>query len=146
MVRGLWAALHEAGLPSRGDHVAESNRPHVTLAASHRIDAAGLTAAGRLKNRLPYVARVSGLHLMQPAQIAYLAVDFDEWRSDVERLQHLIDDPRAGNPWLPHVTISGRLTDAQVQQLREVPLDVPSVLAFDAITHWDPGTRRVAVL
>ncbi|HEV7623207.1 MAG TPA: 2'-5' RNA ligase family protein [Amnibacterium sp.] len=40
-VRGEWAALADAGLPSLATHHAETNRPHVTLAVAE----AGLEAA-----------------------------------------------------------------------------------------------------
>lgn len=46
IIRGEWAALADAGLPSQARHRSPTNLPHVTLSVADRIDAAVDTFAG----------------------------------------------------------------------------------------------------
>lgn len=146
-IRRLWDQLTRAGLPSRGRHKSPSNRPHVTLCAAPQLPHAAIRYAATLGDDLPVAAPCGGVRFFDDPLIAYLAVQFGpSWHEAIGRLRALAGDPRAGDVWSPHVTLSGRLTDDQLRRLRQLPLDVPAIVTFDAMTQWDPVTRTVTSL
>lgn len=143
-VRTLWTVLQQAGLPSRGDHRSPTNRPHVTLYSAAVIAPEIVERARLMTSRLPAIAQIAGVSFFQHPELAYLAVKLaPDWRAEVSRWSTAAAPDRL---WLPHITLSGRLTHDEATRVREILVDVPDQLTFEAITHWDPATGTITRL
>lgn len=119
-VRGQWAALLDAGLPSQGRHTGASNRPHVTLGLAAALDdpsrvieavaalpieatLGGFVIFGRSRFVLARLVVPSpALLRLQAAVFAALADPVDPHGSFAE------------GGWTGHVTLAKRLSSGQV--------------------------------
>lgn len=147
-VRGEWARLADAGLPSQAQHRSPSNRPHVTVTTSEgwpEADAlaaalqplAALPLAGRLGapvvfGRGPFVlARVVVVSEMLVRLHAGLAAALAPLSSE------LVEPGR----WLPHVTLARRLEASRVPEALAVLGPEPGEVVFTGARHWDSVAR-----
>lgn len=152
-IRRDWAALVDAGLPSQGRHAVPTNRPHVTLAVSERIDAGADVALRAVAARLPLDCRVGAPVLFgsRTPTLARLIVPSVELlalhaAADETCRPYLHPGPyphsRPGQ-WTPHVTLCRRLAPEQLATAVAVIHGTDTAGTFAALRHWD-GDARVA--
>ncbi|MDU0313608.1 2'-5' RNA ligase family protein [Phycicoccus sp. M110.8] len=148
-VRGLWAALAQAGLPSQADHQGPTNAPHVTLAAVPLVTAAAEQALVPLAARLPMRLELTGPALLgerRPALVLPVAPDaaldalHRHVRSALVETVGMVDEL----PWRPHITLARRLPDdvATAALAYAASLPIPSAAVATAVRRWDPELRR----
>lgn len=147
VVRRCWERLHAAGLASPHGHTSTSNRPHVTLATAAEMseDVVGraraevgplLPAPVELGEPATFTGRALVLHL--PVTVP------DALRTAADRLRRAADDPRAGEPWAPHVTLVARLALEDLPRALEVVAqEPPEAVVLAGLTWWDPRARTV---
>ena len=119
-VRGQWAALLDAGLPSQGRHAGPSNRPHVTLALAHSLS--DPTALAGAVVALPTAVTLGGFVVFGRSRfvLARLVVASPallRLQSSVRAALADPVDPRgsfAEGRWTGHVTLAKRLTSSQL--------------------------------
>lgn len=108
-VRGEWAALHAAGLPSQADHTGDSNAPHITVAYfTGDLDPFHLAPPpGELVLGSPLLfRRRRGVVLGRQVLVTRALLD---WHAEVHAsLDDELDvDPRTRpDAWTPHVTLA----------------------------------------
>ncbi|WP_028473309.1 2'-5' RNA ligase family protein [Nocardioides alkalitolerans] len=148
-VRAEWRLLSEAGLPSSGDRQDATHGPHVTLAERDEVPAEAERAVGTLVASLPLA-----LHLGPPVVLGTA----DRWflaRSVVPSAALLALHAEAaellgpGGPpwaapgaWLPHVTLSRRLTTTALTEALGL-LGPAYDVAATRLRRWDPEARTV---
>lgn len=153
-VRGMWQMLDDAGLPSQGRVVSDTNRPHVTLLAAPRISADVDKVLRPLAARFPLGLAVGapvvfGGPRLTLARLVVPSADLLALHAEVYRrtLPYVSGDLfghcRPGH-WTAHVTL-GRRFDAQgIGAAMGVLTAAAADLAAEAIglRRWD-GDRRV---
>ncbi len=154
IIRAQWRTLAEAGLPSRANVAAPTNRPHVTLVAAPSISSSVDAALVPLAMRLPVPVRLGGLVVFGGHNrfvLARLVVASAEGlliHAATLRLA-AVDDPFAhGLPgeWTPHITLARRMTAEQVgTALALLPSAEPHGSA-SAIRRWDGDAHTEHVL
>lgn len=148
-VRGLWAALDAAGLPSQAQHRGQSNAPHLTLVSAPVVDPATRARASELLRPIvPRELPVSGYVVFDAAPrqtLALLCVAPPALHDAVAELGRLLGDTRR---WVPHLTLARRVTPAQLERALEVPGEhgIPHGVTLAGVRHWDPTTRSVATV
>ncbi len=143
LVRELWTALREAGLPSQADHTAASNEAHLTLAEAESLDPSD-PRVERVGDLLPVVAGVAGLVVLggpRLAAVALLVVPPPEVVAAVAELPG-----RDARPWVPHVTLARRLDRRTAGDVVAATGSVPERLCFTELRHWDPVRRTLTGL
>ncbi|GAB04626.1 2'-5' RNA ligase [Gordonia amarae] len=154
IIRAQWRTLAEAGLPSRANVAAPTNRPHVTLVAAPSISSSVDAALVPLAMRLPVPVRLGGLVVFGGHNrfvLARLVVASSELLSIHAATLRLaaVDDPFAhGLPgeWTPHITLARRMTAEQVgTALALLPSAEPHGSA-SAIRRWDGDAHTEHVL
>ena len=153
-IRHLWAALHEAGIPSAAAIRSSTNRPHITLLAAGRIAPAVDRELAALADRFPIpcvigAPLVFGTGRFTLTRMAVSSAQLLALQADVyERcLPHLSAEPfphSAPGQWVPHVTLGRRLTSAQVGgslDLRE--MTAPEIVGeLIGLRRWDGDQRE----
>ena len=148
-VRGAWAALVDADLPSLGRHTAPSNAPHVTLVAGTDLPVPDDVPEP------PSTLRLGGLLLFPAgpgrsvlARAVVVDPDLQAFHSAVHRLVPGGVETSLPGAWSPHVTFARRVRDADlgraVDVLRAVPL--PDALRVGGLRHWDGETATLTSL
>ena len=130
-IRRDWSALAEAGLPSQARHRSPTNRPHVTLSVSDRIEPRVDAALSGPAGQLPVKCRVGAPMLF--GRNALTLVRLIVPTAKLLRLQesvaaicatYMTPGPFAHSQpgeWTPHVTLARRLRlDIVEQALRLV--------------------------
>lgn len=147
-VRGEWARLGEAGLPSQAQHRSPSNRPHVTLTTSEGWpEGEGLGSVLRVLAGLPVAGRLGAPVLLGrgPFVLARLVVASEpllRLHADLaEALAPLSSELVEPGRWLPHVTLARRLDAARVPEALAVLGPEPGEVVFAAARHWDSVAR-----
>ncbi|MDT5064403.1 MAG: hypothetical protein QOK02_558 [Mycobacterium sp.] len=154
-IRRDWSALAEAGLPSQARHRSPTNRPHVTLSVSGRIDPQVDAALSEPAGQLPVECRVGAPMLFGHA--AFTLVRLIVPTVELLRLQGSVDaicgtymtpgpfaHSRPGE-WTPHVTLCRRLAPGDVAAALAV-VGVDDVEgAFAALRRWD-GDEKLEFL
>ena len=155
-IRRDWSALAEAGLPSQARHRSPTNRPHVTLSVSDRIEPRVDAALSGPAGQLPVKCRVGAPMLF--GRNALTLVRLIVPTAKLLRLQesvaaicatYMTPGPFAHSQpgeWTPHVTLCRRLA----------PVDVAAALAviglddvegtFAGLRRWDGDDRLETVL
>lgn len=154
-IRGIWADLARAGLPSQAAHRSPSNRPHVTLAVAESISPTvdDLLAGVAARLPMPCVVGAPLLFGTEKRTLARLAVPSAElllMQAEVAltSLEHMRPGP-AGHSlpgsWTPHVTLCRRLASADVAAALDVAGGDDIAGTFAGLRRWD-GTARVDYL
>lgn len=153
-VRGAWARLAAAGLPSLARNAHPTNRPHLTLAsvdefppgARERL-AALVDAAVPLPVRLDRIAVLDG-----SAPLVWLVYPSPELRALHAAVWDVLAGATGQNPWhapgrwLPHLSLALRFRDADRRLARAVAgVDRPTG-AFVAGRSYDGESRTVSPL
>jgi 2'-5' RNA ligase superfamily len=154
-IRRAWTALSDAELPSQTHHRSPSNRPHVTLSVSERIDPAVDGLLRRAAATLPLICRVGapllfGSERLTLVRLIVPSLSLLEFQRTVDATcasfmpRGAYEHSRPGQ-WTPHVTLCRRLAR----------FDVPAALAavgagdvvgeFVALRRWD-GDARIDTL
>lgn len=142
-VRDDWERLAEAGLPSLALHTAASNRPHLTLVAGAQLVA---PSAAIIR---PDAVDLAGLLLFPHGDRFVLA--WSVVRSgELDALHRSVQQPDAQptshpDAWTPHVTLSRRLSAAQVSTALPL-LGAPFVGRSAGIRFWDGDTKTVTTV
>ena len=151
-VRRIWDDLMACGVRSQAAHRSPSNRPHVTLTVSERMDDAVTEALSSAMGHLPLDCLIGApllfggrsitlARLVVPSQ-ALLAA-----HADVHRicLPHMINGvlPHAEpGSWTPHVTLARRLAPDQLATalaLEGVGRDLPARAI--GLRYWNGDAR-----
>ncbi len=147
-VRGQWARLVEAGLPSQARHRSPSNRPHVTLTTSQGWpEGEGLGGVLRVLGGLPVAGRLGPPVLFGrgPFVLARLVVVSEpllRLHADLaEAVAPLSSELVVPGRWLPHVTLARRLDASRVPEALAVLGPEPAAVVFTAARHWDSVAR-----
>ena len=150
-VRRDWTALVEAGLPSQGQHRSPTNRPHVTMAVSRRIDPAVDTQLSEVVGGLPLDCRIGAVMVFGHATVSLvrLIVPSAELLELHGRIAALSASRQTPGPyphsqpgqWTPHVTLCRRLS------ARDLPAALEAIGADDVVgtfahlRRWDGDAR-----
>lgn len=145
VIRAQWRTLAEAGLPSRANVAAPTNRPHVTLVAAPSIPAAVDAALVPLAMRLPMPVRLGGVTVFGGHNrfvLARLVVASSELLSLHAATLRLaaVDGPFPhGLPgeWTPHITLARRMTAEQVGIALALLPSAELHGSASAIRRWD---------
>lgn len=155
-IRGQWAALAEAGLPSQAHHRSPTNRPHVTLTVAARIEPAVDVALRELAGRLPLPCWIGAPLLFGHGSVvlARLIVpdrgllDFHE-SVDAMCEPHLSGGPfphaRPGQ-WTPHVTLARRLAPTDLAAALDAVSAETAEGTFAGLRRWDGDARVDTVI
>ena len=151
-IRRDWAALADAGLPSQGRQHAATNRPHVTLAVSERIDADADALLGTLSARLPLACRVGapmlfGSRVFTLVRLIVPSAELLALHAEVAAAcrPHLQPGPYPHSvvgQWTPHVTLCRRLPPDQVSAALAAIGRADIVGSFGGLRHWDGDARQ----
>jgi 2'-5' RNA ligase len=151
-----WSALVEAGLPSQARHSSPTNRPHVTVAVSGRIESGVDDDVRALAAALPLSCRVGapmlfGTQRLTLVRLIVPTAELLRLHDDVDRVAtpYMPLGPyphsRPGH-WTPHVTLCRRLAPADVAAALGV-IDVADLEgAFGALRRWDGDAKVDTVL
>jgi 2'-5' RNA ligase len=135
-IRTLWRALEADGIPSLGS-LHQRHRPHVSLAAAHRIDPHEVAAALEgvplgvgLPLRLDFAGQFVGRVLWLGVTVTpeLLALHEAVHARLSERGIEIWDQYRPGR-WVPHCTISMRVPNPQMAQAVRRCLEILPVSA-----------------
>ncbi|MEU0496317.1 2'-5' RNA ligase family protein [Mycobacterium sp. NPDC006124] len=155
-IRGQWAALADAGLPSQARHRSPTNRPHVTLTVADHVDPAVDAALRELSERLPLPCHVGAplvfgrssvvlARLIVPsAALLGLHAAVDEVCAPHVRSE-VFPHARPGQ-WTPHVTLARRLPPADLAAALEAVASDDLVGAFAGLRRWDGDARVDTVI
>lgn len=150
-VRGEWAALAGAGLPSQARHRGPTNAPHVTLASAPAIppeaQEAAVAAVGPL---LPMRIDLLGAVLLGrgPYAFARLLAPRADLDAAARAVRRLVADPHSPG-WLAHVTLARRLAPGDVGAAIAAVATGPAVprdLVVAGLRLWDPDAGTVCTL
>ncbi|MGG7103982.1 2'-5' RNA ligase family protein [Rhodococcus sp. 24CO] len=148
-IRGQWSALADAGLPSQGKMVRESNRPHITLFVARSIPPEVDEVLTRRFSLPPFEIRLGGYIVFGGRQFV-LARSVIPSRA-LLRLHRDVFDAAAGSSgipghiepgtWTPHVTLARRIEPDQLGGA--ISLLSKDVIAGDCgpIRRWDGDAR-----
>lgn len=156
VIRAQWTALSDAGLPSRGDLHADTNRPHATLLAAPAIDAGALDLLAPVAMRLPLTCRLgapivfgSGGHRTLARLVVPSAELLSVHATVLRLLGPIVGDAFAHSDpgqWTPHLTLARRLDAGSVAAALDVlPADDVSI-TFGALRQWDGDTKTARTL
>lgn len=152
VVRGEWAALSDAGLPSLAHHLSPTNRPHVTLVAAERIAAGADGALARLAERLPFrcvlgapvVFGRGSVTLVRSVVPSAELLEFHRRVLEVVAPQILSGAFPHTLPgrWTPHVTLCRRLPAEQLPAALDVIAAQSIDGTCDELRRWDGDARE----
>ena len=156
-VRGEWALLAEAGLPSQARHTGASNAPHVTLLAAPGFDASHDDELAEAMSALPLPVTLGPLLVFgRPPRGLVLARGIVVSRGILrlhERVDGIAHDATIAShsrpgAWTPHVTLAMRLDPDQlaaaVRALEATPTELEGT--FASARRWDGTERRITPL
>lgn len=147
LLRAGWTALTDAGITSEGERVSDSHRPHLTALAAAGFRPELLELAGRdLGALLPMELPVSATVVFGRSRlvVAHLLSPGAAVREVIERLR---DEAGVTEPWVPHLTLSRKVTAEQLAGALHIAAETrPATITIDALRHWNPETRIVAAL
>lgn len=153
-VRRIWDDLMVAGVRSQAAHGSPSNRPHVTLTVSGRMDDTVTAALQPALARLPMDCRIGAVMLFGGRTVTLVrlvvpSVELLDLQAQVHRicLPHMPDGPLANvspGTWTPHVTLACRISPEQLPQaltLRQLGREIRGRLT--GLRHWDGNAKIV---
>lgn len=151
VIRSSWRALAAAGLPSQARVTSPMNRPHVTLLAAPRIDAAVDEALARLASRFPLPCVIGapvvfGGPRLTLARLIVPSTSLLAMHEEVYRLclTHLGGPPYPHSlpgSWTAHVTLGRRFGATEIGAALAVTdaTDLPARLV--GLRRWDGHSR-----
>lgn len=150
-VRGEWAALADAGLPSeQRPEPSGSHRPHLTLFAADAIAADADAALPDLLRDLDLHLTLGPLLVFGPRRDRCILVHHVSVTPELLALQTAVAERCGADPaghfgpggWTPHVTLARRLPTESVGLALRV-LGEPSIVARSrSCRRWDGDARR----
>ncbi len=168
VVRAMWQALDDAGLPSQVRVKSPTNRPHITLLAAQRISPEVDDVLRCLADRFPVPCAVgapvvfgghhdpqrrsaSAMHTL--ARLIVPSAELLALQEEIYRLsmRHLTGEPfphcRPGH-WTAHVTLGRRLTAEQIGAAIRLISGAGNDLGGDIVglRRWDSDERIDRVL
>jgi len=151
-VRGQWAQLAEAGLPTeQRTQPSASHRPHLTLYAADALDAAADAGLAELVALLPLRVRVGSVLLFGPRRRSFVMVRQVVPSWELLQLQAAVAalcdaDPRGqfgAGRWSPHVTLARRVQTDQVGAALQALGDLADLEAVALrCRRWDSDRRE----
>ncbi|MGJ0120956.1 2'-5' RNA ligase family protein [Williamsia sp. MIQD14] len=159
-IRRMWTALLAADLPSQGAHRSSSNRPHITLLATERIDPGVDAVARGLVDRFPLTVDVGATVVFRGGRstVARLVVASRELLALHREVHHLaapfvdgvVFDHCTPDHWTPHLTVARRVSDEHLGRCIAVADDGGHGAAITAtvtgMRRWDSDSREVVEL
>ncbi|MDF2823682.1 MAG: hypothetical protein K0R68_1090 [Mycobacterium sp.] len=156
-LRRVWQALTDAGVPSQLRVQSATNRPHVTVVVTDRLDPVVDTELMALRDRLPLRCTVGaplvfGHGRLVLAHLIVPSLPLLELHRDVHRicLPHTgsgyFDHAQPGH-WTPHATLGRRLDGIQLASAFAVAGVTTEIEgSFTALRRWDGDARTEHVL
>lgn len=168
-LRALWDALAASNLPNAGRNPSPTNRPHVTAAATHRIDAAADHAIHQCTETLPIPVTIGAPLVFgrdDRLVVALLVVPTARLLAAHVRVVEALsghaftadDEPGVFShslpgSWTPHVTMARRVHSDTLGDV-VAALDLSShsgrpdgaLATITAIRRWDGDSRTDVVL
>jgi 2'-5' RNA ligase len=144
-----WRALEAAGLPSSARQTAPSNRPHVTVVALDRLDAAAEPAVqAAATGVLPLGIRIGPLMVF--GRGPYVLVRSVLATPALLALHRAValatgvpaDSLSAPGRWVPHVTLARRMSADQVASALPLVASVTLPARAERMRRWDGTARR----
>lgn len=140
LVRELWNALSDRGLPSLATHTHRVHQPHCSLSVAEELPAAdALEAVGTVPSQhIPLL--VGSVGVFPPDRALFLACVANQSLLREQRRVHRALAPLAGRPWpffevdawVPHITLSmGMTADDLATAIPLVMERLPMVGTFD---------------
>jgi 2'-5' RNA ligase len=150
VIRSEWRALAEHDLPSLASHTAESNRPHVTLAAGEALELADVPLTAF--HALPLPLRFGAVAVFPAGRGRFVLIRTVVASAELLALHARVVGaaPNAvptslPGAWTPHVTLARRLTAEQVGLALPL-LGTPPDGEFTAARFWDGEARTLTPL
>nr|WP_294693467.1 2'-5' RNA ligase family protein [uncultured Friedmanniella sp.] len=150
-IRGLWARLAEAGLPTEQRRTPSgSHRPHVTLFAADAIAPAADQALPEAFAALRVTVRIGGLLAFGPRRGAVVLVRSVVPSRELLDLQAEVAARCGADPaghfgpgrWTPHVTLARRVPIAQLGAVVQALGDLPELEGTSLrCRRWDSDRR-----
>jgi 2'-5' RNA ligase len=152
-VRGQWAALAAAGVPSQAQHTGETNRPHITLTvASSVLPYLETALKAALTGAMPIPVRLEGLLCFTGrggdqvlARAVVPSVELLELQADcAARFDGLpgVSPMLQPGSWSPHVTLARKVPVSQVgSAIAALGANPPLVGNAVAVRRWNSDIR-----
>jgi len=150
-LRGEWAKLVDAGLPSQGRHRAVSNRPHITLGVARTLTAEDEANIARAVGALPRRVLLGGAVLFGagPFVLGRLVVPSEQLLRLQERVVAALGETARSflhqqpGGWTGHLTLARRLDGEQVATALAALFPWSDIEANPrGVRRWD-GERQV---
>ena len=153
LVRGLWARLFDAGMPSQARHRGASNRPHVTLVALPSLPAdAEPRLAEAVAGRLPVVGTWGEVATFGhgPWTLVWLVEPSAGMRRLHDEVARVCDVPSghltAPDRWTPHVTLARRVSARDLDAVRRlvsepVAAATGTPMPAEEVRRWDGAAK-----
>ena len=155
-VRRDWTALADAGLPSQGYHRSPTNRPHVTLAVSRRIDAAVDAELLEPVRLLPLDCRIGAVMVFGHATVSLVrlivpSAELLEMHAHIATISasHQTPGPYPHSQpgqWTPHVTLCRRLSARDLPTALKAIGGDDVVGTFAHLRRWDGDARADTII
>ena len=152
LVRGQWAVLEAAGLPSQARHTAVFNRPHVTLAVAEEVPHPVERDIAAAVGDLPVPLVLGGLLVFgsRSCVLARLVLPTAELLELQARIAAALSGAGiAQRPhlepgrWTPHVTLARRMRPEQLGDAVGLVGDDRAVPTEGVqVRRWDSDARR----
>ncbi len=154
-VRAEWRALADAGLPNAGTNPSESNRPHVTLAASADPLEDAVPALRDAVTEVPLTLTLGGPLLFGRGDRGFVLARHVVVTSALLRLHHRVLDAlgahrvlqhSAVDDWTPHVTLARRMPAERLPEALALVATAPLEATAASARLWNSETRTITEL
>ncbi|MDZ4267777.1 MAG: 2'-5' RNA ligase family protein [Mycobacterium sp.] len=153
-VEQIWADLMAAGVRSQAAHRSPSNRPHITLTVSERMDDTIDAALRPVLARLPLDCRIGapllfGSRAITLVRLVVPSAELLSLHAEVHRicLAQTPDGPLAHaepGAWTPHVTLARRLAPDVLPRALALPQVSDEIRGrITGLRHWDGNSKVV---
>ncbi len=145
-IRGGWAALIEADLPSSGRHQGASNAPHITLAVAGSMSAEQEHGVERVAADLtwPFSVHLGGVVVFGrgPFVLARLVVPSADLLDRQAAVAAVLGDSRDDRPWTPHITLARRVAGADLGRAIELVAAPEVEASATAVRRWNSEQKQ----
>jgi 2'-5' RNA ligase len=155
IIRGQWAALAAAGLPSEQRSPSDLfHRPHVTLYAADHISAEADSSLPDVLPRIDLSIMIGAVLIFGPRHGRCILVRTVVPSEALLRLQARVAglcgaDPEgqfSGGRWSPHVTVARRVPTDQLGRALEVLGSRMTIARIAGVRRWDGTVKRAWLL
>jgi 2'-5' RNA ligase len=155
-LRGEWASLLEAGLPSSARNTSRSNRPHVTVVVARAgLDRTLDAVRSGVAELLPLPVPVGGYLVFPSPRGAVLSrsivvsgalLDLHARVNRAVAADAAVLETARPDAWTPHATIARRLSPEQLGAAIELLPRAGRAATATGLRLWDSETRTVTLV